>query len=63
MPKFRKHVDEFKGGIIILAIGWLVSISLLLTAYGIGRGLAAHYFGDVIPTCWLVLCSGTCLGL
>ena len=23
MPKFRKYVDEFKGGIIILVIGWL----------------------------------------
>ena len=63
MPKFRKYVGEFKGGIIFLVIGWLVGISLLLTAYGIGRTLAAHYFGEVIPTCWLVLSSGTRLGL
>jgi hypothetical protein len=63
MSKFRKYVEEFKGGIIFLVIGWLVCISLLVTAYGIGRGLAAHYIGDVIPTCWLVLCTGIRLAL
>jgi hypothetical protein len=63
MSKFRKYVGDFEGGMIFLVIGWLVSISLLLTAYGFGRRLAAHYFGEVIPTCWLVLCSGTRLRL